>query len=239
MSKLYKLFLLSTFVSSCGFAWPSSWLINHETAQSTPTISSSQAWVNNEAQILHTSASALDVKILRLSLTAYLNTVKKGYKPKKMLTVIDYAKPSTEKRLWVFDLTRGKTLYNTWVAHGKNSGDVRTTSFSNGNGSLKSSIGVFLTDAPYDGKNGLSLHLRGLEHGFNDNAYSRAVVVHGASYVNADIIRKLGRIGRSWGCPAVSPGLAKPIINTIKYNNVVVAYYPDKHWLSKSKFLVS
>lgn len=111
------------------------------------------------------------------------------------------------------------------------------TSFSNTPGSLKSSIGVFLTEETYDGKNGYSLRLRGLERGVNDNAYDRDIVIHGAPYVNPDMIKKYGQVGRSWGCPAVSKAIYKPLINTIKNDSVVFAYYPDQNWLSNSKFL--
>jgi hypothetical protein len=192
-----------------------------------------KSWIQRETQILR-SKTAIDEKVLRLALTAYSNTRKHGYTGKQILTVIDYSKPSTAKRLWVFDLKSNRILFNTWVSHGKNSGGVNATSFSNHPGSLKSSLGVFLTDETYDGRNGYSLRLRGLERGINDSAYSRAIVVHGAPYANAS-----GRssLGRSWGCPAVSTNLAKPIINTIKQRSVVFAYYPDRKWLSRSPFL--
>lgn len=197
----------------------------------------SSAWLNREMYLLKSHASNIDNKVLRLSLIAYLHARQQGYINRPLLTVIDYSKPSFRRRLWVFDLKTGKTLFNTWVSHGKNSGGVNATSFSNSNGSLKSSLGVFLTVSPYFGNNGYSLRLRGLETGINDHAYSRAVVIHGARYVNADIIRYYGQIGRSWGCPAVSSSLSRPLINTIKDHTILIAYYPDRRWLSHSKFL--
>ncbi|HVE44003.1 MAG TPA: murein L,D-transpeptidase catalytic domain family protein [Gammaproteobacteria bacterium] len=197
-----------------------------------------QAWLDREMQLIRSHDGTINTHLLRLSLIAYLNVEKMGLSHKQLLTVIDYSKPSSEKRLWVFDLKNGKTLFYTWVSHGKNSGGLNASSFSNSSGSLKSSFGVFVTDdEPYTGHNGYSLRLRGLEAGVNDNAYRRAVVVHGSWYVNSDIIQRYGQIGRSWGCPAVSSEIAPSLINTIKDDTVVFAYYPDHGWLSHSKFL--
>ena len=219
-----------------GFDWPFSGLFAHPNAESPGT----KAWLERQVSILRSQASNIDPRVLRLSLIAYMKARKKGYDNKLLLTVIDYSKPSTEKRLWIFDLRRGKTLFNTWVSHGKNSGGVQASSFSNAPGSLKSSIGLFATDyEPYMGGNGYSLRLRGLEAGVNDNAYSRDIVVHGAWYVNPATIRRYGQVGRSWGCPAVDESKAHSIIDTIKQNTLVFAYYPDRKWLSQSQYLVS
>ena len=231
--KLRHILFLFTLLGLFGFDWPFSWIFtspNHEPY-------GSHAWITREVQIIR-SQTNIDDKALRVSLIAYVNAHRRGIaENKSLLTVIDYSKPATEKRLWVFDLRRNRTLFNTYVTHGKNSGTINSISFSNNPGSLKSSIGVFVTEAPYIGKNGYSLRLRGLERGVNDNAYRRAVVIHGAWYVNPDNIRRYGQIGRSWGCPAVSTDLARPIINAIKDDTVLVAYYPDRYWLSHSRFL--
>jgi hypothetical protein len=194
-------------------------------------------WINQETRSINSQADNIDQTVLRRSLQAYMKARSKGMDSRQMLTIIDYSKPSTERRLWVVDLKRNKVLFNTWVSHGKNSGEVMATSFSNSPGSLKSSIGVFVTDEPYMGGNGYSLRLSGLERGINDNAFRRDIVVHGAWYVHPDVIKKYGQIGRSWGCPAVSTKEAAPLINTIKNNTVVVVYYPDKKWLNNSTFL--
>lgn len=223
----FGVILLSTF----GFTWP----ITLSHPNNAPF--GSHIWLANEAHILESEAGNIDDNVLRLGLTAYLNARKHGYSGKEILTVIDYSKPSSQKRFWVFDLRKNRTLFNTWVSHGKNSGGINATSFSNSPGSLKSSIGVFVTDQTYSGKNGYSLRLRGLEHGVNDNAYSRAIVIHGAPYANAGNMSAYRGIGRSWGCPAVSSSLAAPIINTIKQRSVVFAYYPVKNWLHRSSFL--
>jgi hypothetical protein len=227
-----KLFLL-VLICLTGFSWPFTWVFTGSNTEQFGT----HSWVDRQVKIIKSQASNIDTNVLRLSLVAYSNARKKGLAARQILTVIDYSKPATEKRLWVFDLKSNRTLFNTWVSHGKNSGGTSSSSFSNSARSLKSSIGVFVTDEPYIGKNGYSLRVRGLEQGVNDNAYNRAIVIHGAWYVNPDTIQKYGQIGRSWGCPAVSPNLARPLINTIKDNSLIFAYYPDRNWLSHSRFL--
>jgi hypothetical protein len=153
------------------------------------------------------------------------------------LTVIDYSRPSTDKRLWVFDLKARALLYEELVAHGKGSGDNMATAFSNDAESRQSSLGLFRTDDAYMGKNGYSLRLRGLDTGFNDHAFDRAIVMHGASYVSDEFARTQGRLGRSWGCPALREGIAHEVIDAVKGNGLVFAYYPDPAWLSASKYL--
>lgn len=154
-----------------------------------------------------------------------------------ILTVIDYSLPSSEKRLWVFDLTKKQLLFYTYVSHGIKSGTLLTRYFSNKNNSRASSVGVYTTEKPYYGRDGLSLRLDGLESGFNDNASNRSVVMHGGWYVEENFIKKYGRAGRSWGCPAVPLQQTAPIINTIKEKALFVAYYPNDNWFIKSKFL--
>lgn len=192
-----------------------------------------------EQEVKHLRAKAPNISsnVLRLSLIAYHKAREEGLDQKQILTVIDYSKPSAERRLWVFDMKRDSVLYNTWVSHGKNSGYATSTSFSNRVSSLKSSLGVFVTKQTYVGKVGYAVRLDGLEPGVNDNAYRRATVIHGASYVNGEMARRLGRVGRSWGCPAVSSSLSRPLINTIKNDTLVFAYYPDRKWLSSSRYL--
>jgi hypothetical protein len=233
MNKLQRAIFMFSLVGLFGFSWP--WAVSSPNTISYGT----NNWVQHQVRILKSNAANIDTKVLRLSLIAYMKAREKGVANKQILTVIDYSKPSYEKRLWVFDLRNGKTLYNTWVSHGRNSGDINATSFSNSVNSLKSSIGVFVTRQPYMGHLGYALRLSGLEEGINDNAYRRAVVIHGARYVNEDTIRKYGRIGRSWGCPAVSQSLTKPLINTIKNNTLVFVYYPDRQWFSHSQFLAT
>lgn len=183
-------------------------------------------------------SDGLNPTVLKLAVTAYNNAVKQGIAVnKEIVTVIDYSLPSNEKRLWVLDLENEKVLFHTFVAHGKYSGENTPDSFSDRPGSLQSSIGVFLTKGTYFGHEGYSLVLQGLEKGYNLHAESRRIVVHGAPYVSKELVDEYGRIGRSWGCPAVERELAVPIINTIKEGSLVVAYYPDKKWLHESRYL--
>lgn len=154
-----------------------------------------------------------------------------------ILTVIDYALPSNKKRMWVFNLNKNQLIFHTYVTHGINSGDLFSHTFSNKFNSKSSSIGVFDTENSYYGRHGLSLKLVGLDRNINDNAYGRSIVMHGAWYVTEEFIKKYGRAGRSWGCPAIPENLTKPIIDTIKGNNLMVAYHPSDVWIQKSKFL--
>ena len=154
-----------------------------------------------------------------------------------ILTVIDYSLPSNQKRLWVFDLKEKKLLFHTYVSHGIKSGALHTQYFSNRYNSKASSIGVYQTQKAYYGRDGLSLRLDGLDRSFNDNASNRAVVMHSGWYVEEDFIKKYGRPGRSWGCPALPLKNSNNIINTIKDKSLMVIYYPSDPWFSHSKFL--
>jgi len=153
------------------------------------------------------------------------------------LAVIDYSLPSTQPRLWIFDLARGRLLHQELVAHGRNTGERLAERFSNVEGSKMSSLGLYQATETYYGSNGYSLRLRGLDAGFNDNALSRAIVMHGAPYVSEAIAERLGRIGRSWGCPAVRPEVARTVIDTLKGGALLFAYYPDRKWLAESPLL--
>ena len=153
------------------------------------------------------------------------------------LTLIDYSRPSVEPRLWVFDLASGRLLFKELVAHGRNSGDNMATRFSDDMNSHQSSLGLFVTGDTYVGSNGYSLRLDGLEPGFNGRARDRAIVMHGAPYVNAALSSSQGRIGRSWGCPALREAVARDVIDTIRGGGVIFSYYPDDTWLNQSRFL--
>lgn len=158
-------------------------------------------------------------------------------KTKEILTLVDFSKPSTEERFYVFDMRHKKLLFSSLVSHGKNSGGNYATSFSNENGSLKSSLGFFLTENTYQGKNGYSLVLNGLEKGINDRAKERAIVIHGAAYSNPSVIASSGRLGRSFGCPALPQAVSKPIINTIKGGSLLFIYANNKNYLAYSPIL--
>lgn len=163
------------------------------------------------------------------------NKIKEKSKP--ILTLIDFSKPSTEERLYVFDIEKKELLYTSVVSHGKNSGENYATSFSNQYGSYKSSLGFYLTEHTYQGKNGYSLILNGLEEGINDRAKERAIVVHGAAYANPSVAASSGRLGRSFGCPALPQKLTKPIINTIKDGSVLFIYANNAQYLAQSRML--
>jgi hypothetical protein len=154
-----------------------------------------------------------------------------------LLTVIDYSLPSTAKRLWVIDMIRRRVLWHELVAHGEGSGEVEAVAFSNQPGSRRSSLGLFRTEDIYRGRHGASLRLEGLEPGINDNAMDRALVIHGASYVSSRVVSTFGRLGRSWGCPALDRRVSRTIIDRIKGGSAVFAYYPDARWLARSRFL--
>ena len=187
---------------------------------------------------LSSLAPELDAEVLRLALEAQTQAVRRGEASRDgLLTVIDYSRPSTEKRLWVFDTRTGELLFHELVAHGKNTGDNLARSFSNRDGSLQTSLGTFVTSDTYHGGNGYSLRLKGLDRGYNDNAMTRHIVMHGAPYVSEDFARQQGRIGRSWGCPALSQAIAPKVIDTIKGGSVVFSYYPDSEWLGSSSYL--
>lgn len=154
-----------------------------------------------------------------------------------IISIVDFSLPSTEKRLYVVDLKNYRVLYKTYVAHGRNSGTLMANSFSNSPSSYKSSLGFYKTLGTYNGKHGYSLRLEGLEKGINDNAYERAIVMHGADYVSPSYIPKLGFIGRSQGCPAVSTREATPIINTIKNGSCLFIYSPSDSYQQRSSVL--
>lgn len=183
---------------------------------------------------------------IRLPRAEVMNILNKAYDKAKqtslthstIATIVDYSLPSNQPRLWILDMATHTVLKHTTVAHGKYSGESITTSFSNEPGSLKSSIGVFLTGNTYQGKHGKSMRLKGLEAGFNDNAEKRGIVVHGANYVHSNCSYGSGMCnGRSFGCPAVSEKDVKNIIDTTAAGSLWVAYYPDKKWLSQSNFV--
>lgn len=158
-------------------------------------------------------------------------------KNKNILTVIDFTLPSTDKRMVVIDMKNQKVLYHTIVSHGRNSGEKYATSFSNRHGSFQSSLGFYYTENTYQGGNGYSLRLEGLEKGINDQAKARAVVIHGADYCSEDVIRSTGRLGRSYGCPALPRNVTKPIINTIKDGTLLYIYANNAQYAAKTKIL--
>lgn len=185
-------------------------------------------------------APALDREVLGLALQATARAWEKGQgKRNPHLTIIDYSLPSTRERMWLFDLSGDEPVLvrRELVAHGRNTGENRAKHFSNVSGSKQSSLGLFLTKQTYRGKHGYSLKLAGLEKGVNDHAEERAIVMHGAWYVNESFAREHGRLGRSWGCPALDEKVSSDVIDRIKNGSLLFVYYPDEDWLESSAYL--
>ncbi|MBX9784415.1 MAG: murein L,D-transpeptidase catalytic domain family protein [Chitinophagaceae bacterium] len=186
------------------------------------------------------SGKGLETEAFELAYKGYSKLLQEGLvNISNILTIADFSKSSSQKRLFVLDMEHGEILFNTFVAHGRNSGLHYATSFSNKPQSNKSSLGFYLTLDTYYGANGYSLKLRGLEKGINDKAYDRAIVLHGSDYVNNSFASSNGFLGRSFGCPAVPRKLAAGIINTIKNGSLFFIYYPAKNYIDKSTILNS
>lgn len=183
------------------------------------------------------TAPTLNRKILQHAVAAMECAINNGARPAQSLAIIDFSLPSTERRLWIFDLASQTLLLRDLVAHGQKSGDNFATRFSNDTGSHQSSLGLFRTSESYIGKHGYSLRMDGLEPGVNDRARERAIVIHPADYVNPAWIARQGRIGRSQGCPAVRPEVAKMVIDSLKGGQYIFSYYPDQKWLQSSVYL--
>jgi hypothetical protein len=182
----------------------------------------------------------LSEKAFKYAIKGYKYLAKKNLiKKTNIISIIDFSRPSTQKRLYILDVINGKILFNTLVAHGHNSGQEYATRFSNATNSHESSLGFYITLDTYIGDNGYSLRLEGCDKGFNDKAYKREIVLHGSDYVSEDFIRNNGFLGRSFGCPAVPLELHKEIIDCIKNGSCLFIYYPTKKYLTRSKILNS
>ena len=199
---------------------------------------SSQAYAESTTRLLTRLAPEANPRVLNLALEARecaAKNLSQSLSPR--LAVIDYSLPSTEIRLWVFDIETRKLLFAEHVAHGQGTGENFARDFSNRDGSHQTSLGLFRTTETYNGKNGYSLKMQGLEPGTNDAAMPRAIVMHGAPYVNPAAAKQQGRLGRSWGCPAVRPEVAQAVIDSLKNGQMIFAYYPDTKWLTHSPFI--
>lgn len=188
-------------------------------------------------QYLSASAPQLNVRVLERAVSAMDCAVRHGAQAADRLAVIDFSLPSSQPRLWIFDLHSHSLLLHELVAHGQGSGDNYASAFSNQEGSHQSSIGLFRTQESYFGQHGYSLRMDGLEPGINDQARNRAIVIHAADYVDASWIERQGRIGRSQGCPAVNPAVANMVVDSLKGGQFMFSYYPDEHWLATSAYL--
>lgn len=189
----------------------------------------------------------LELKLAGLSEEAFNHAIK-GYNYLRekgriinddIISIVDFTKSSSQKRLFILDLKNGKLLFKTYVAHGQGSGLEFANKFSNKPESLQSSLGFYITSGTYIGKHGYSMYLDGMEPGINDKANERAIVLHGAPYVSENYIRSHGYIGRSWGCPALPERLTRPIIETIKNGSCLFIYSANKTYLNRSGILRS
>lgn len=207
----------------------------HAAPAPTTTDSVHRAAAVDRAHLLEV-AHGLSPRVLDLALAAVGSRLGDSAARRDVLTVIDYSLPSTEPRLWVLDLERERLLFHELVAHGAGSGDNYPTRFSNREGSRQTSLGLFVTGATYQGGNGYSLKLHGLEAGINDRALERTIVVHGAWYVSTEHADRWGRLGRSWGCPALPVAMAGPVIDAIKGGTLLFAYYPESTWLGTAPY---
>jgi hypothetical protein len=232
MAFMTRIFIALLFVAS-GVAFAQEKSLEDESADFSPDrqlLLYYQSFASDE--------SMPDFGLFKLAVTGYLNLKDSDrITQDDIVTIIDFRKPSNQKRLWIVDLKARIVLYHTLVAHGKNTGNLYAESFSNVPNSNTSSLGFYTTAQTYVGKHGLSLRLDGQEKGFNDKARERAIVLHGADYVSKDFVKIHGRLGRSFGCPSVPMAVHKEVINTIKDGTALFIFYPDKNYLAKSKLL--
>ena len=212
---------------------------------SLPALKKSNSSKDKAAEIYRSisfeSNNTLNPEVFEKAFLGFTNLKIAGKLPEtsNLISIVDFSLSSTQKRLWVIDLEKKVVVFNSLVAHGKNTGEEFAQKFSNTESSYQSSLGFYITESTYNGSNGYSLKLLGMDPGYNDAALQRAIVMHGADYVSEDFIKFQKRIGRSWGCPAVPRALAEPIIDTIKGKNVLFIYYPDEQYLSTSEWLKS
>ena len=212
---------------------------------SLPALKKSNSSKDKAAEIYRSisfeSNHTLNPEVFEKAFLGFNKLKKAGKLPEtsNLISIVDFSLSSTQKRLWVIDLEKKVVVFNSLVAHGKNTGEEFAQKFSNTESSYQSSLGFYITESTYNGSNGYSLKLLGMDPGYNDAALQRAIVMHGADYVSEDFIKSQKRIGRSWGCPAVPRALAEPIIDTIKGQNCLFIYYPDQQYLSESAWLKS
>lgn len=214
-------------------------LVNSKTTDSSKLVSPVkevfEQYITSLYQAANLQQAGLDLSVFQKAVTGYLNLKLANKLPENssVITVVDLSKPSHEKRMWIIDVLTKHLIINTWVAHGSGSGDDVATQFSDINDSHQSSLGFYLTDNVYMGKHGKSLRLDGLDEGFNSTARARDIVLHAAKYVGQRTIDEMGRLGHSFGCPAVAPEVRDRIINTIKGRTVLFINGNDSNYNSK------
>ncbi|HQV05377.1 MAG TPA: murein L,D-transpeptidase catalytic domain family protein [Chitinophagaceae bacterium] len=210
-------------------------VLPHILAEATPGLEENVMAIYQALDLAH---HQLSFDAFRYAFSGYENLhEKQQLGPKEILSICDFSQPSNQKRIYIIDIENRKLLRQTYVAHGKNSGKVYATHFSNQPESLESSLGFYVTANTYIGKHGLSLRIKGVDKGFNDHAYDRTIVIHGAAYVDAARAKAGIFMGRSWGCPAVPKNESTAIINTIKNGTCFFIYAPQQNYLTNSTIL--
>lgn len=192
---------------------------------------------DSQVEKLHAQAPSLPIQVLKDSLHAYYYGLEKGDVKNHELAIVDMSLPSSQKRMWVFNMDTNMVMFHIYAAHAEATGGLYAKFFSNALNSKETSLGVYVTGKEYFGHHGLSLYLYGMEPGFNNNAAKRDVVIHGASYVSKLFIHEHHRLGRSWGCIAVNFDVVKPLVKTLKDGSLLIIYYPKQAWLQHSQFL--
>jgi hypothetical protein len=229
---IYKIFpsvlflVFSIYSNETNFAKP-------ENLKKTDIVVAAEPTFDSKVQTIYNSLNSNQFQLPNLesfkeALKGFYLLKEKGVIQKDILTLVDFSLSSNVKRLWVIDLSTNTILYNSLVAHGRNTGEEYANSFSNANSSFKSSLGFYLTGEIYKGKHGMSLKLDGLEKGINDNARERGVVMHSANYVSNSFIKCNKRLGRSQGCPAIPQESLNKIVNTIKNKSCLFIYHPSR-----------
>ena len=238
--------VLAIFQTITGFSSPERALPNSNkfitsaafVAMTPLSVNADETAINSWYNQLHLDSLGMDQRVFAQAVKGWNKLRSRNLIIREnLLTIADFSQPSIKKRLYVIDLDAGQVLFNTYVAHGRNTGKDKALSYSNKVSSYKSSPGFYLTSTTYKGSNGYSLRLTGLERGINDNAQRRAIVMHGADYVNESYISSQGYIGRSQGCPAIPTEFTMPVINTIKDGSCLFIYTPSLSYTKRSTLL--
>ncbi|MDQ3071832.1 MAG: murein L,D-transpeptidase catalytic domain family protein [Bacteroidota bacterium] len=230
-----SIFIIAVFGFILKFALPGK--LKPQPAETTNCDSLFEQHILNIYKEAGLDSAKMNFDLFRKGMTGYYNLMARDQIDKPILSLIDFSLPSTLERLWVVDVYERKLLFNSLVAHGQNTGELFAQQFSNNAESHMSSLGFYTTSSQYNGKHGLSLVLDGVEEGFNDNARSRAVVIHSADYVSENVINAVGRLGRSHGCPAIPQAICEDLICTICDRSALFVYFPDANYLANSKYL--
>lgn len=229
---IYKIFpislfiLFSFFINKINFTNSTPKHISEVIVDLNPSSDANIEFVYNKLN--PNNFSLPNVESFKEALKGYYILKERGLVQKNILTLVDFSLSSNVKRLWVIDVETNTVLYNSLVAHGRNTGEEFANIFSNSMSSYKSSLGLFITGEIYNGKHGMSLKLDGIEKGINDNARQRGVVMHSATYVSNSFIKQNKRLGRSQGCPAIPEELLKDIVETIKDKSCLFIYHPSR-----------